>query len=77
MLDFENKGIDPMDPKYIEQEILFSTNHWFISNNRFPYEGVDKQFLIVSKNLIYKIEDISLEMWEDLQKIWLYLKDKI
>lgn len=76
MLDMEQQDKDPMDPEYIDQEILFKTDHWHVSNNRFPYEGAEKQFLIVAMGPVYQLNDISSEMWDDLRKIWLKLKDE-
>lgn len=76
MLDMEQQDKDPMDPEYIDQEILFKTDHWYVSNNRFPYEGAEKQFLIVAMGPVYQLNDISSEMWDDLRKIWLKLKDE-
>lgn len=70
MVDFEKKGIDPMDSEYIDQEILYETDNWFISPNKFPYDGVEYQFLIVSKKPFYNMEDMSIEMWKELQVIW-------
>ncbi len=76
MVNLENNGLDPLDPEVIDQEILFSTDYWYISKNRFPYEGVEQQFLIVSLYPIYKIEDMSGEMWMDLQNVWIRLKEE-
>ncbi len=70
MMEMEEKNIDPLAPETINQEILFTTNYWYISRNRFPYEGVEHQFLIVSKYPVYRIEDMSNEMWEELENIW-------
>ena len=73
MMNCEINNIDPLSLEYIDQPVILITDYWYVSLNRFPYEGVEQQFLIVTKNPIYKKEDISLEMWEDFQKIWLYL----
>lgn len=73
MMHMEYDGKDPLDPKYINQNILFTTDYWYISENKFPYEGVEHQFLIVAKNEIYSKENITTEMWDDLKKIWIYL----
>lgn len=70
MLRMESEDKDPMAPEYIEQEILFMTDYWHVSQNRFPYEGAEQQFLIVARGPVYKIEEISPEMWLDLQQIW-------
>ncbi len=76
MIDMESQDKDPMDPKYIDQEILFATDYWHVSYNRFPYDGAEKQFLIVAEQPVYKLEEMSAEMWDDLRKIWLKLKDE-
>ena len=73
MLRMEAAGRDPMAPEYIEQEILFMTKFWHVSRNRFPYEGAEQQFLIVAVEPVYRIEDMSTEMWLDLQLVWLKL----
>lgn len=73
MMNFEAQGIDPLAPEYIEQEILFTTDYWYISRNRFPYDGVEQQFLIVARGEVYKKEDMSPEMWQDLDNIWITL----
>ena len=70
MMDMEGKNIDPLAPETINQEILFTTDYWYISRNKFPYEGVEHQFLIISRYPVYRIEDMSNEMWQDLEKIW-------
>lgn len=70
MLEKETNGIDPLDPEYLDQPILFTTKHWYISENRFPYDEINHQFLIASRNPIYKVEDMSPEMWIELNQIW-------
>ena len=73
MTNFEKNDKDPLDPDLIEQDILFFTKHWYISENRFPYEHAERQFLIASRYPVYSIEDMSEEMWNDLNKVWLKL----
>ncbi len=75
MLEKEARDEDPLDPNIIEQPILFSTNNWYVTQNRFPHQGNSQQFLIISLQPIYKIEDISKEMWKELKEIWLKLKE--
>ena len=70
MVEQERNGIDPFDPEVIDQDILFSTKNWYVSRNRFPYEGVEHQFLIVAYNKVYRVEDMSHEMWSELNYIW-------
>ncbi len=76
MMEMESHGKDPLAPEYIDQEILYTTDYWYISKNRFPYEGVEEQFLIVARYPVYRKEEITEEMWLDLQNIWLTLSEK-
>lgn len=76
MMRNEYSGLDPFDPKIIDQEILFKTDYWYITENRFAYEGVAKHYLIFSLNPIYNIDDITKEMWNELKCIWLKLKNE-
>ena len=69
MMDLETAGMDPLDPDVIDQEILFTTDYWYISQNRFPYEGAELQFLIAARYPIYRMEDINESMWFDLNKV--------
>jgi len=73
MMNREYNDEDPLSEDIINQEILFTTDWWYISENRFPYEGVEHQFLIASRKPIYKREDIPEEMWIDLNKVQLKL----
>lgn len=73
MTNMESEGKDPLSPEFINQEILFMTDYWHVSMNKFPYKGVSKQFLIVAKQPIYNRSEITTDMWLDLQKIWDYL----
>ncbi len=70
MLRMETEDKDPMAPEHIEQEILFQTDFWHVSNNRFPYAGAEKHFLVVSMQPIYHLEDMPVEMWMDLLAVW-------
>ena len=70
MVRMEAEGKDSMALENIEQEILFTTEHWHVSRNRFPYDGAEQQFLIVAMQPVYRIEDMTPEMWADLQQIW-------
>lgn len=73
MLRMEAEDKDPMAPEYIEQKILFQTDYWHISKNRFPYAGADKHFLVVTTQPVYDVKDLTPEMWLDLHKVWLKL----
>jgi D-beta-D-heptose 7-phosphate kinase/D-beta-D-heptose 1-phosphate adenosyltransferase len=70
MLKKEADGQDPLDPEVIDQPILFETDFWYVSQNRFPYDEIEYQFLIASRYPIYKPEDMTKEMWIDLKNVW-------
>lgn len=74
MIAMEAQDKDPMAPDVIDQEILFTTKFWHVSENRFPYKGTKKQFLIVAMGPVYSVEEMSGEMWEDLREIWMRIK---
>lgn len=76
MMELESAGKDPLDPEIIDQEILFTTEHWYVSANRFPYPEIEHQFMIAARNPIYKKEDMSKEMWVELKEIWLRLAEE-
>lgn len=73
MLKQEADQKDPFAPDIIDQEILFKTNYWYVSRNRFPYEGAEQHFLVIALDEVLDFQDISKEMWQDLQDIWLKL----
>lgn len=73
MLRMEAEDKDPMALENVDQEaqkILFKTDYWHVSENRYPRPGSEISFLIVAMGPVYEIEDISPEMWLDLQQIW-------
>ena len=76
MINKEENNIDPLDINHVDQNILFKTNYWYITENKFAYEGVEHQFLICSIEPIYKIEDMNDDMWMDLGKICLKLTNE-
>lgn len=76
MVEMERAGKDPLAIDVIDQEILFHTDYWHVSRNRFPYEGAESHFLIAAMQPVYDIADMTPEMWDDLRKIWLKLRDE-
>lgn len=70
MMRMEAEGKDPMAPEYIEQEILFMSEYWHVSKNCFPYEGAEVQYLIVAREPVYSLAEMSAEMWADLREVW-------
>ncbi len=73
MIKKEAEGIDPLGIEHIDQEILYVTNYWYVTKNKFPYLGAELQFLIISKYGIYDIKDITEQMWAELKEISLNL----
>lgn len=79
MLGMEAEDKDPMAEENVDQEAqptIFRTPYWFVSRNRFPYDGAAEHFLVVAAGPVYEINDISPEMWLDLQKIWQKLTEE-
>ena len=76
MMDMEYNGRDPLDPNYIEQEILFTRDYWYVSKNRFPHQGTGEQYLIVARDPNYDINQMTDEMWIELKAIWVTLTEK-
>lgn len=73
MLEMEAAGKDPLALENVDQDaqkILFTTEYWHVSENRYPRAGSEISFLVMAMGPVYEIEDISPEMWLDLQKIW-------
>lgn len=73
MLKMEAAGKDPMALENVDQDaqkILFQTEYWHVSENRYPRAGSKISFLVVAVGPVYEIGEISPEMWLDLQKIW-------
>jgi deoxycytidylate deaminase len=73
MMDREYRGIDPLSVDVLENEVLFTTEWWHVSKNKFPYEGTEMHFLLTSVKEIYRVEDMPQEMMDDLQKVWIKL----
>lgn len=71
MLRLEAENKDPLDKNIIEQEVLFSTAFWYVSRNRFPYSDARQHFLIVANQPVYSVREMSVEMWDDLRRVWL------
>ena len=76
MMRNEYSDRDPLAPEYIGNKVLFETEYWFITENRFPYVGTEKQFLIVASQPVYSIDGLTAEMWEDLRGVWKKIRDE-
>jgi len=70
MMDNEYNNLDPLDSNILTNEVVFTTNWWNVTKNKFPYENAEEHFLIVAMKPIYRIEDMPEEMWQDLLLVW-------
>lgn len=70
MKEMEAKGLDPLDPKVIEQPILFEGKHWYVTENRFPYEGAERHYMIVCKDALYDARELSNRQVKELFDIF-------
>lgn len=72
MLENEYAGKDPLALENVdpEQEILMQKKYWYVTKNRYPYDGVEYQFAIFALDEIYDLDEVSPEMWAELQTIW-------
>ena len=75
MIDNESNNLDPLDPNVLTNEVVFTTEWWNVTKNKFPYEGAELHFLLVSMKPIYKVEDMPKEMMDDLQDVWIKLME--
>ena len=73
MMDNEYSNVDPLDPNILANEVVFTTEWWNVTKNKFPYEGAEYHFLLSSMKPVYSIEEMPQEMWEDLKEIWVKL----
>jgi len=73
MMDNEYNNLDPLDPNVLTNEVLFTTEWWNVTKNKFPYEGADLHFLLVAMKPIYNLDDMPKEMWDELKEIWVKL----
>ncbi len=68
----EDEGIDPFSLEHFEKNhphpILFQNGSWFVTQNAFPYEDTSLHILLVHKEFITSIEQISKDAWLDLQE---------
>lgn len=73
MMDDEYNDVDPLDPNILTNEVVFTTDWWNVTKNKFPYEGAEYHFLLSAMKPVYSVDDIPKEMWEDLKEVWIKL----
>lgn len=69
MMRLEGSNEDPLDIKNINQEVIINSEYWYVTRNKFPYEGAERHFLVVANKPIYCLEDMPTEMCVDFQVI--------
>lgn len=78
MLENEYAGKDPLALENVdpEQEVVAKKKYWYVTKNRYPYADIEYQFVVFALGDIYNIDDVSPEMWAELQVIWSELRKK-
>lgn len=79
MLKAEAENRDPLALENIDQEkqaIIIVGKHWFAAENRYPREGSEQHLLIIAKDPMYDVADITPEAWTELYDIWTKLIEK-
>ena len=52
--------------KHHRKPILRKSKYWLVTENSWPYKGVQFHFLFISRTHIEAVEDVSFLMWVDL-----------
>ena len=76
MINNEKDNVDPLDPNVLTNEVLFKTDMWTVTKNKFPYENSDKHYVLVPNLPIYSIDEMPRDMLENLKDIMLKLKNE-
>lgn len=68
----DRDGFDPFSLEHFQKNynhpIFFENNSWFATLNAFPYANTSLHLLLVHKEFITSIEEISKTGWGDLQE---------
>lgn len=54
---------------YHPHPIILETEHWFVTQNAWPYEHTKHHFLLVCKPHVEVPEDIPTDAWANLQSV--------
>jgi diadenosine tetraphosphate (Ap4A) HIT family hydrolase len=60
-----------------QDSITHEMEYWFVMKNDFPYDGTVHHYLIVSKNHVTQMEEISAEAGSEFFKIVKWLKQHL
>lgn len=56
--------------KYHHKPIIYSAQHWLVTENAWPYKGSRLHFLFITRTHIEKTEDIHPAGWLELYKLY-------
>ena len=63
-------GVCPFCPDQLDKHhsnpILFTNQHWLVTENAWPYEGARHQFVLISRSHIEAAEGLPSAAWETL-----------
>lgn len=56
--------------KHHTKPILYTTKHWLVTKNAWPYTGARFHFLFISREHLGATEDLSPAAWRDLHTLY-------
>lgn len=79
--DIQKDGVCPFCPdqlkKYHKNPIIEETSHWLVTNNMYPYKNTKHHVLLIHKEHIQSIQELSAEAWQELQQILLNTNNRL
>ena len=73
--NIQKDGVCPFCPdqlnKYHKNPILEETKHWLVTNNMYPYKNTKQHILLIHKEHIENMREMSNEAWTELHNIFL------
>lgn len=69
---FCDEGLTTIHKMPIEE----STEHLFVTKNAFPYEGTKCHYLIISKEHITDVEDLTPTHWMEVRELFSWVVEK-
>lgn len=71
--DIATKGVCPFCPEHLAQyhhnPILEETDNWLLTDNMHPYENASQQLLVIHRNHIETLDEVTSSAWSELQLI--------
>lgn len=71
--DIKEQGVCPFCPDHLHEfhkkPILEETEHWVATENMYPYEGAREHLLVIHKNHIETLGEMSVNAWQELQMV--------